>query len=409
MIAACGVAGGAACACSGTGLDADAGDVPPNPAETVGNPCTGALDCDDGEPCNGVESCDSATGRCIGGATVPDFAQCTTADGRYASCVDGRCDLDYEEMFVPAGPFVMGRDAPERFCTAFTVSAMPQHVVTLSGYFIDRYEVTNKKYLRCEHRGDCRAPLGENSFTRHGYYRDPAFAEYPVVHVPWAWAVAYCAHEGKRLATEAEWEKAARGGCELVAPETCGEEDERDLPWDAPPFGDEPYDCQHANFLRYVDEACPNDTDRVGIRPPGRSPYGVDDMMGNVEEWIADCVEDYETCAAGCTDPWGTCEGTGYERDGFDVVVRGGSFFASCDLSDRSDRSSWGSAEEGIRCARPAPTRSLAAGAAGDRRGVARTGREGIDGTARGNEPERLHRFDPVGICLAGGVLSRRP
>jgi hypothetical protein len=186
------VAVAAAYGCSGTNLTGDAGDVPVNPAETIGTPCLEAATCDDGEPCNGVETCSPETGRCVAGLAPPDFTQCTTADGRFASCVDGRCDLDYEEMFVPAGPFVMGCDSVGT--TDCTVVAGPQHVVTVSAYFIDRYEVSNRRYSRCQQHGACR--------PGHGGERPRN--DRAVTWVNWYEAVAYCAYEGKRLPTEAE-------------------------------------------------------------------------------------------------------------------------------------------------------------------------------------------------------------
>mgnify|MGYP000256496234 CR=1 FL=1 len=341
-------AGFGGCDCEGTNLLGDAADLPLNPAETLGNACRTDDECDDGEPCNGEERCHPERGRCVGGTPLADFTQCATPDGRYASCVDARCDLDYEEMFVPAGPFVMGLEEDER--------ARPERVVTLSGYFIDRYEVTNRRFKRCERQGRCRTGFHERSFTRSSYLRDPAFEDYPAVNFILAMAEEYCAYEGKRLPTEAEWEKAARGGCEVVAPETCDEQDERVVPWDWPPLDDYRYTCAEANYARYIGESCPNDTDRVGARPAGRSPYGVDDMIGNVAELTGDCAALYADCPGGCVDPRVPCDPTQPRLD-WNVILRGGSFFGAGLLTRRETTpGTIGGQHIGFRCIRPALT-----------------------------------------------------
>ncbi|MDI7266525.1 MAG: SUMF1/EgtB/PvdO family nonheme iron enzyme [Myxococcota bacterium] len=407
----------AGCDCHGVRLTADVDAIPP--AETVGAPCRASAECDDGQSCNGTETCHPDRRVCVGGVPQPDFVQCVAPDGRYASCVDGRCDLDYEEMFVPAGPFVMGYDPGEDSPGTIAALAQPDRVVVLSDYFIDRYEATNKRYARCERAGACPRQVSESSYTRHSYYRDPDFAHHPVIDTELVGATAYCAFEGKRLPTEAEWEKAARGGCEIVDPETCGEEDERDWPWDWPPFRereDRPT-CERANAGGNASPSpelpCPvHDTDRVGIRPAGRSPYGVDDMIGNVKEWLADCPMDYRDCALGCTDPWGLCDPSN-ELFGL-VVVRGGSWNWVDGIARRElhvPDARFG--DFGFRCVRPA-----GAGDAGDAKTAAgdvalRAPPEGGVGHAvrtSGRRQDRVGRDGFPGMRRAGGGLpARRP
>ena len=115
--------------------------------------------------------------------------------------------------------------------------------------------------------GACSPPALVSSFTRPQYFEVKAFADYPVIHVSWSQAASFCAWAGGRLPTEAEWERAARGTA-----------DARIYPW-----GDSPPDCTKANYA-----GCVGDTDRVGHRPAGQSPYGAFDMAGNVWEWTSD-------------------------------------------------------------------------------------------------------------------------
>ena len=133
----------------------------------------------------------------------------------------------------------------------------PVHRVYLDEFFIDKYEVTNEQYNQCVSAGPCSPNNKYDGFT------DP---RQPVVGVDWNQASTFCSWAGKRLPTEAEWEKAARGT------------DGRTYPWG------EGIDCSRANY----GDCGHGKTKPVGTYPSGASPYGAMDMAGNVWEWVAD-------------------------------------------------------------------------------------------------------------------------
>jgi len=175
-------------------------------------------------------------------------------------------------VYVPAGEFSMGSsdaqvDGTLALCSEnvgncerrWFEDEQPQHTVYLDAFYIDKAEVTNAQYRLCVEAGACNAPL--NTI----YYDKADYAQHPVVYVSWNDADAYCRWAGKRLPTEAEWEKAARGT------------DGRTYPWG------EGIDCDHAQYGE-----CGGQTMPVGSKPKGTSPYGALNMAGNVLEWVAD-------------------------------------------------------------------------------------------------------------------------
>ncbi len=164
---------------------------------------------------------------------------------------------DVEMVAVPAGEFRMGADDPEA-----DGDERPALRVRLEAFWMDRVEVTNGRYRACVEAGACTAPVG-------AAFGQPSKAEHPVSLVSWSQAAAYCEWVGKRLPTEAEWEKAARGV------------DGRRYPW-----GGE-FEPVRAN-AGYT-----TGTQAVGSHPAGASPYGALDMSGNVWEWTSSLYRPY--------------------------------------------------------------------------------------------------------------------
>ena len=118
-------------------------------------------------------------------------------------------------LFVPQGQFLMGTDQNFAFPED---DEMPQRRVELNGFWIDQLEVDNQKYTACVEAGGCSQPALFDSKDREDYYLDDAYAEYPVINISWDQAEQYCQWAGRRLPTEAEWEKAARGATGQVYP-----------------------------------------------------------------------------------------------------------------------------------------------------------------------------------------------
>ncbi|GER78275.1 MAG: formylglycine-generating enzyme family protein [Anaerolineales bacterium] len=186
-----------------------------------------------------------------GGAAIP----VTPAGSRVASA-DGMT-----QVLVPAGEFLMGagEEGAQR--------SRPAHEVSLPAYWVDQTEVTNAMYARCRAAGACPHPGG----AANPYFGKSKYDDYPVVYVSWNNAEKYCLWAGRRLPTEAEWEKAARGT------------DGRAYPW-----GDDPPDMRLANFDFNLGAPLPADR-----YPLGASPYGALNMAGNVREWTADWFHNY--------------------------------------------------------------------------------------------------------------------
>ncbi len=213
-----------------------------------------------------------------------------------------------EMVSVPAGAFQMGCDPAHNGGFGCASNEQPLHTVTLDAYRIDTNLVTTAQYAACVAASGCTAPRSNGSYSRSPYYGNSTYANYPVILVNWNQAQAYCSWKGKRLPTEAEWEKAARGAS-----------DTRAFPW-----GDTAPDCQTANFDpfsdNFVGNNCVADTSAVGAYPRGASPYGALDMAGNVWEWINDWYGSTYYSTSPAKNPTGPASGTS-------KVLRGGSWY----------------------------------------------------------------------------------
>lgn len=217
-------------------------------------------------------------------------------------------------ILIPAGKFQMGS-------TGHAADERPVHTVYLDDYFIDQTEVTNAMYAVCVQSGKCEAPKDNTSFTRHPgrnsfYYGNPEYDNYPVIHVSWVDAKAYCRFVGRRLPTEAEWEKAASWD--------DAKDVQRIYPWG------NSIDCTYANFYGGENKTqCEADTLPVGSYPKGASFYGVLDMAGNVAEWVLDRYDPKYYADSPEANPKGPPQGD-------NIVIRGGSFLIGSDNGIRS-------------------------------------------------------------------------
>jgi formylglycine-generating enzyme required for sulfatase activity len=198
------------------------------------------------------------------------------------------------QVYVPAGEFTMGADdadAKKLISGGRAYPEVPVHQVTLEGYWIDKFEVTVGQYEQCVNAGVCKAPhqfssgYDKDAAYRPKYYGNPEFAKYPVIWVSWFYATDYCGWAGRRLPTEAEWEKAARGT------------DARKYTWGNDPLSSTVANMCDINCLFPQANGKYNDgwanTAPVGSFPAGASPYGAMDMAGNVWEWTSSLIKDY--------------------------------------------------------------------------------------------------------------------
>ena len=229
-----------------------------------------------------------------------------------------RQDVAGEMIFVPAGPFLMGSKESDSNADE---NETPQHKISLDAFYIDKFEVTNKQYVDF---------IQKTSYISKGDWQSGYSLkreEHPVTNITWDDAAAFCKWAGKRLPTEAEWEKAARGT------------DGRKYPWG------NTWDEKRANLFGVLGTTSP-----VGSYSQGAGPYGALQMAGNVWEWTASKYEPYPYRVNGDRE---VLEGTGLR------VLRGGSWkYGSIKSSPTTQRDSasvtYSNSDLGCRCAKSA-------------------------------------------------------
>jgi len=221
---------------------------------------------------------------------------------------------------IPGGRFTMGTDDKKA-----PANERPARTVVVPAFWIDKTEVTVGAYRTCVEKGACPRPARSSPSCTYEM-GDP---QLPVSCVPWTSAQAYCIAQNKRLPREVEWEMAARGTQPIK------------YPWG----GASAAGCGGAVTLANdaTQRSCGNKKPaRVGTHPAGASPYGVHDMSGNVEEWVADW--------------YGEAVSDLSPRSGASHVLRGGGWLSRPSEAKTTSRN-WGSAREmgpnvGFRCAR---------------------------------------------------------
>lgn len=239
---------------------------------------------------------------CIG--TLLLYGDRSSGSEEYEDC--GKITAPSGMKCIPGGPFIRGsnRTAVDEDSWRKVRDEAPETTVSVSTFFMDTDEVTFSSYQKCVRAKGCR-PARPN-------YRGYSAPNQPMLGVNWYHAYEYCKWLGKRLPTEAEWEKAARGpNGELY------------------PWGNENADCTRAIIQEKGKKGCGKGTTwNIGSRPAGR--YGLNDMAGNSWEWVHDWYSpDYRKCGSNCagSDPKGPCGGNLRCPGHVKKVVRGGSWW----------------------------------------------------------------------------------
>ena len=235
-------------------------------------------------------------------------------------------------VYVPAGEFLMGSSDediehfkqelfPLRDSARYD-NERPQRTVYVDAFYIDKFEVTNQQYKQF---------LSETGYKPEHYLDRPPYntPNFPAVVLKWEDAVAYTVWAGKRLPTEAEWEKAARGT------------DGRHWPW-----GDEWDDTKLSGNDGRGHRDGYKETAPIGQFPQGASPYGAHDMAGNLWEWVADWYDpNYYRNSPTNVNPTGPESGDGH-------VLKGGGWAENHDFTRCASRLGGepGSLLRGFRC-----------------------------------------------------------
>ena len=245
-------------------------------------------------------------------------------------------------VFIPEGPFTMGFKI-ENDSEWGDMDEEPVHEVTLSAYWMDKYEVTSYDFAEFLNSHQASAgrfieitPSVTVEFVEGKYLSRPELENHPVNRVSWYGADAYCRWKGKRLPTEAEWEKAARGT------------DQRIFPW-----GNEFPDNSRVTYRRKFSEIGFKVMEPVYSMGRGVSPYGIHHMAGNVWEWVADWFDGGTYRDREQRDPKGP-------ETGISKVLRGGNWYykayymrTTYRFNERPDQFNiW----QGFRCQRDIPS-----------------------------------------------------
>jgi serine/threonine-protein kinase len=242
-----------------------------------------------------VTSTSTLTATTTGTSTVTKTHTLTltpTSTPTFEQIVQVREKDNMEMVYIPPGEFEMGSEDGDD-------DESPVHTVYLDAYWIDKYEVTNAQYALCVQAGECDVP---DTCSNYG---NAEYDDHPVVCVTWYDAQTYAEWVGGRLPTEAEWEKAARGGLE-------GQR----YPW-----GNEEPVCTLGAENGVQLRGCEGETVEVGSFAP--NGYGLFDMAGNVWERVADWyADDYYKIS-----PTENPQGPSRPSSGNDRVLRGGSFY----------------------------------------------------------------------------------
>lgn len=227
-----------------------------------------------------------------------------------SGCMSGIKDDTKENMiFIPEGSFTMGFKIDNDHDWG-DMDEEPVHQVTLSSYWIDKYEVTSSNFTKFlnENKNEAHrfieiTPSVTVKFDDNVYQPREGLENYPVNRVSWFGADAYCKWKEKRLPTEAEWEKAARGT------------DQRIFPW-----GNEFPDNSRVTFRRKFSEKGFQVMEPVEGMKNGISPFRVHQMAGNVWEWVSDWFDATAYQDENRIDPKGP-------ESGISKVLRGGNWY----------------------------------------------------------------------------------
>lgn len=213
--------------------------------------------------------------------------------------------IESPRVLIPAGEFLMGSESGRE-------DEKPVHKVYLDAFYIDNFQVTNAQYAVCITAGACTPLHNTTSQTRIKYFGEPEFANYPVIYVLWQQAREYCQWLGGDLPTEAQWEKAARGGLEGKL-----------FFWGDTFEGTEAnicdISCTQVGKDRNYNDGFP-DTAPVGSFEP--NGYGLYDMAGNTWDWVLDWYSESYYEISPYENPTGP-------ETGVDNVARGGSWWFS--------------------------------------------------------------------------------